>query len=285
MSDSRDKIKLFEERQVRAVWDDAAEKWWFSIVDIIAVLTEQPTPRSASTYWAVLKKRLAEEGAEQLLTNCKQLKMTATDGKMRLTDAADTEQILRLIQSIPSKKAEPFKMWLAKVGNERIDETADPELSIDRAIQSYRRLGYSENWINQRIKSIEVRKALTDEWDKSGVEQGKEYASLTDLMTRTWSGLSTREYKQHKGLKKENLRDNMTNTELVLNMLAEVAATDISIARQPNGFAESAEVAKEGAETAKVAREQLEKSTGKSAVSSLNAKDLGQRRLSGPKEE
>jgi hypothetical protein len=200
--------------------------------------------------------------------------MLAPDGKMRLTDIIDTEQVLRLVQSVPSKKAEPFKLWLAKVGNERIDETLDPELSIDRAIQSYRRLGYSESWINQRIKSIEVRKALTDEWDKSGVQQGKEYAELTDLMSKTWSGLTTREYKKFKDLKKENLRDNMTNTELVLNMLAEVAATDISIERQPVSFSESAIVAKEGAQAAKVAREQIEKSTGKSAVSSLNAKKV-----------
>jgi hypothetical protein len=218
--------------------------------------------------------------------------MSAKDGKMRFTDVADTEQVLRLIQSIPSKKAEPFKLWLAKVGNERIDETVDPEQSIDRAIQNYRRLGYSENWINQRIKSIEIRKALTDEWDKSGVKKGKEYAVLTDLilnrdqrskvpllMSRTWSGMTTRDYKKYKGLKKENLRDNMTNTELVLNMLAEVAATDITIVRQPGGFDESAAVAEEGAKAAKVARKQIEKSTGKSAVSKLNAKNLGQRLL------
>jgi hypothetical protein len=205
--------------------------------------------------------------------------MEAADGKKYLTDVADTEQVLRLIQSKPSKRAEPFKLWLAKVGSERIDETVDPELSIDRAIQNYRRLGYSENWINQRIKSIEVRKALTDEWDKSGVEQGREYAVLTDLMSKTWSGMTTREYRQHKDLKKENLRDNMTNTELVLNMLSEVAATDISIVRQPVGFRESAVVAKEGAMAAKVAREQIEKSTGKPAVSKLNAKNLGQAAL------
>ena len=215
----------------------------------------------------------------QSVTNCNQLKLEAADGKKYLTDVADTEQVLRLVQSIPSKKAEPFKLWLAKVGRERLDETVDPELSIDRAIQSYRRLGYSESWINQRIKSIDVRKALTDEWDKSGVQQGAEYAALTDLMTKTWSGMNTREYKEHKGLKKENLRDNMTNTELVLNMLAEVAATDISIARQPSGFDESAEVAQEGAKAAKVAREQIEKSTGKPAVSKLNAKNLRQRLL------
>ena len=273
MSESKSKIKLFEEKQVRAIWDEEAEKWWFSVVDIIAVLTESVDP---AAYWRKLKQRLKDEGNETV-TNCHGLKMLAPDGKMRLTDVADTEQVLRLIQSIPSKKAEPFKTWLAKVGSERIDETVDPEISIERAIQNYRRLGYGENWINQRIKSIEVRKALTDEWDKSGVQQGKEYASLTDLMTRTWSGMNTREYKKFKDLKKENLRDNMTNTELVLNMLAEVAATDISIARQPSGYNESAKAAKEGAETAKIAREQLEKRTGKSAISSLNAKDLGQR--------
>jgi hypothetical protein len=280
MSDEKNKIKLFEEKQVRAVWDEEAEKWWFSIADICAILAESADGRK---YWSVLKTRLKKEGSE-LATNCSQLKMEAADGKMYLTDVADTEQVLRLIQSIPSKKAEPFKMWLAKVGNERIDETIDPELSIERMIQNYRRLGYSENWINQRIKSIEVRKALTDEWDKSGVQQGKEYASLTDLMSRTWSGMTTGEYKRYKGLKKENLRDNMTNTELVLNMLAEVAATDISIARQPSGYSESAKVAREGAETAKVAREQLEKKTGRPAVSRLNAKDLGQRNLASGKE-
>jgi hypothetical protein len=205
--------------------------------------------------------------------------MEAADGKKYLTDVADTERILRLIQSIPSKKAEPFKMWLAKVGNEIIEETVDPERSIDRAIQNYRRLGYSENWINQRVKSIEVRKALTDEWDKSGVERGEEYAALTDLMSKTWSGMTTREYKKHKGLKMENLRDNMTNTELVLNMLAEVAATDISIVRQPSGFDESAAAAEEGAKAAKAAREQIEKSTGKPAVSKLNAKNSTRKSL------
>jgi hypothetical protein len=264
----QNKIQIFEKQPVRAVWDEENEKWWFSVVDIITVLTQSDNPQ---IYWRVLKKRLADEGNETV-TNCNGLKMLAPDGKMRLTDVADTEQVLRIIQSVPSKKAEPFKMWLAKVGNERINETIDPELSIDRAIQNYRRLGYSENWINQRIKSIEVRKALTDEWDKSGVQQGAEYAELTDLMSKTWSGLTTREYKKFKGLKKENLRDNMTNTELVLNMLAEVAATDISIERQPANFDESAKVAAEGAKAAKVAREQLEKSTGKPAISSLNAR-------------
>jgi hypothetical protein len=264
----KDKIQIFDKQPVRAVWDEGSEKWWFSVVDIIKVLTESENSRR---YWSDLKIKLEKEGS-QLYENIVQLKLLATDGKMRITDVADTEQVLRLIQSIPSKKAEPFKLWLAKVGNERIEETIDPELSIDRAIQNYRRLGYSENWINQRIKSIEVRKALTDEWDKSGVQRGKEYAELTDLMSKTWSGMTTREYKKFKGLKKENLRDNMTNTELVLNMLAEVAATDISIERQPVNYDESAEVAKEGAKAAKVAREQIEKSTGKPVISSLNAK-------------
>jgi len=276
MSEQKKQIKLFEGKQVRHEWDEDAEKWWFSVVDICAALTDNDY-QTARKYWSVLKTRLKSEGS-QLATNCSQLKMEAPDGKMRQTDVMDTEQVLRLVQSIPSKKAEPFKLWLAKVGSERIDETIDPELSIDRAIQNYRRLGYSENWINQRIKSIEIRKGLTDEWDKSGVQAGAEYASLTDLMTRTWSGMSTREYKQLKDLTKENLRDNMTNTELVLNMLAEVAATDISIERQPLGFNESAQVAKEGAKVARVAREQIEKSTGKSAVSALNAKNLGLRK-------
>jgi hypothetical protein len=273
MSEPKNKIKLFEQQPVRAIWDNEAEKYWFSVVDVVALLTDNDY-QGGRKYWKVLKGRLLAEG-NQLVTNCCQLKMKAPDGKNRLTDVADTEQILRIIQSIPSPKAEPFKLWLAKVGNERINETIDPEQSIDRAIQNYRRLGYSENWINQRIKSIEVRKALTDEWDKSGVQQGEEYAALTDLMSKTWSGMTTREYRQHKGLKKENLRDNMTNTELVLNMLAEVAATDISIVRQPQGFDESAVVAQEGAKAAKAAREQIEQSTGKRVVSPLNAKSLG----------
>ena len=207
MNEPKDRIKLFEEKHVRAVWDEKAEKWWFSVLDVIGILTDQPDYAKIRNYWKWLKKKLITEGS-QLVSDTTQLKMEAVDGKFYKTDAADTEQILRLIQSIPSKKAEPFKLWLAKVGSERIDETVDPEQSIERAIQNYRRLGYSENWINQRIKSIEVRKALTDEWDNSGVEQGKEYAALTDLMSRTWSGMSIREYKQHKGLKKENLRDN-----------------------------------------------------------------------------
>jgi len=275
MSDSKNKIKLFGEKQVRMEWDDENEKWWFSILDIIGILTNQSDYQKVRNYWKWLKNKLKDEGSE-LVSNTNQLKMIAPDGKMRLTDVADTEQILRLIQSIPNRNAEPFKLWLAKVGYERMEETIDPEQSIDRAIQNYRHLGYSENWINQRIKSIEVRKALTDEWDKSGVQEGEEYATLTDLMSRTWSGMTTREYRKFKGLTKENLRDNMTNTELVLNMLAEVAATDISAVRQPKGFSQSAVVAHEGAKAAKAAREQIEQSTGKSAVSHLNAKNLGQ---------
>lgn len=282
MSDENHKIKLFDTQQVRTEWDADQEKWWFSVVDIVAILTEQPDYTRARKYWSVLKTRLKNEGS-QLATSCSQLKLTAADGKKYLTDVADTEQILRLVQSIPSKRAEPFKLWLAQVGSERLDETIDPELSIELAIQNYRRLGYSENWINQRIKSIEVRKALTDEWDKAGVQQGQEYAALTDLMSKVWSGLSTREYKQHKGLKQENLRDNMTNTELVLNMLAEVAATDISLVRNPQGLTESAQVAAEGAQTAKAARLQLEQSTGQPVVSKLNAQKLGTRQLPGKK--
>ncbi|MFT3778068.1 MAG: BRO family protein [Ottowia sp.] len=282
MSDQPGKIKLFESQQVRAEWDAENEKWWFSILDIVAILTDQPDYKKVRNYWKWLKSKLIAEGS-QLVSATNQLKLRAADGKRYKTDVADTEQILRLVQSIPSKRAEPFKLWLAQVGSERLDETVDPELSIDRAIQNYRRLGYSESWINQRIKSIEVRKALTDEWDKAGVQRGQEYAALTDLMSKTWAGMSTREYRQHKGLKKENLRDNMTNTELVLNMLAEVAATDISLVRNPQGFDESAQVATEGAKTAKAARLQLEKSTGKPVVSALNAKKLGARQLAGKK--
>lgn len=275
---AENKIKLFDGHKVRAVWDEENEKWRLSILDVISILTDQPDYQKVRNYWKWLKRKLTDEGS-QLVSDTTQLKMQAADGKFYKTDAADTEQVLRLIQSVPSPKAEPFKLWLAKVGSERLDETVDPELSIDLAIQNYRHLGYSENWINQRIKSIEVHKALTDEWDKSGVEQGQEYAALTDLMSRVRSGMTTREYKKHKGLKKENLHDNMTSTKLVLNMLAEVAAADISVERQPVGFGESAEVAKEGAKAAKVAREQIEKSTGKKVVSPLNAKNLGQIQL------
>jgi len=271
-----DKIKIFEEKQVRTHWDAEAEKWWFSIADICEVLTGSPDGRK---YWSVLKTRLKQEGAEPT-TICSQLKMRAPDGKMRLTDVADTEQVLRLVQSIPSKKAEPFKLWLARVGSERLDETIDPELSIDRAIQSYRRLGYSENWINQRIKTIEVRKELTDEWEKRGITEKLDFAILTNEITKTWSGKTTKEYKEYKGLKKENLRDNMTNVELVLNMLAEVTTTDISKQDEPETMTEHKSVARRGGSVAKAAREQYEKQTGKKAISPTNAKNLRQRLLS-----
>ena len=274
MEEINNKIQLFENKQIRALWDENAEKWWFSVVDVIETLTESIDP---AAYWRKLKQRLKEEGNETV-TNCHGLKMHAPDGKMRLTDVADTKQVLRLIQSIPSKKAEPFKLWLAKVGSERIDETIDPELSIDRAIQNYRRLGYSESWINQRIKSIEVRKALTDEWDKAGVKQGQEYAFLTDLMYKTWSDMNTQEYKKHKGLKKENLRDNMTNVELILNMLAEASATELSQKTEPENLNESIKVAVSGAEVAKDARKSLEQRGGE-VISSKNAKQLGKREL------
>jgi len=274
MENINNKISLFENRQIRASWDENTEEWYFSVVDIIAALTESNNPQ---VYWRVLKKRLADEGNETV-TNCNGLKMLAQDGKMRITDVASTEQILRLIQSIPSKKAEPFKLWLAKVGNERINEVIDPELSIDRAIQNYRRLGYSENWINQRIKSIEVRKSLTDEWDKAGVKRGQEYAFLTDLMYKTWSDMNTKEYKKYKGLKKENLRDNMTNVELILNMLAEASATELSQKAETKNLNESAKIAVSGAEVAKDARKSLELRGGE-VISNKNAKQLGKRDL------
>ena len=231
--------KLFEDQAIRTAWDEEQEEWYFSIVDVVAVLTEQKTPRSASTYWAVLKKRLKNEGANELLTNCKQLKMTATDGKKRLTDVANTEQLLRIIQSIPSPKAEPFKQWLAQVGRERIEETIDPELTIDRALETYLKKGYTREWINQRLQAIQVRKELTDERKDRGVKQGKEFAILTDEITRAWAGLSTRQYKNLKGLKKENLRDNMTTLELVLNMLAEATTTELSKTTKPAIFSEN----------------------------------------------
>jgi hypothetical protein len=265
-------IKLFESKGIRSMWNVDQEEWYFSVVDVVGVLTDQPTQERARNYWKVLKKRLKDEGSE-VVTNCNQLKLPAEDGKMRMTDVADTEQILRIIQSVPSKNAEPFKMWLAQVGRERIDETIDPERSIDRAIQNYRQLGYSENWINQRVKSIEVRKALTDEWDKVGVKQGKEYAFLTDLMTKTWSGMTTKQYRQHKNLKKENLRDNMTNLELVINMLAEATATELSAKNNPQNLEESAIVAHKGANVAKNARLEIEQQGG-NVISSRNAKEL-----------
>lgn len=267
-------VQLFEDQPIRAAWDPEKEEWYFSVVDVVAVLTEQVDSRHASTYWAVTKNRLKKEGADQLLTNCKQLKMTASDGKKRLTDVADTEQLLRLIQSIPSPKAEPFKLWLAQVGRERIEETIDPELTIDRALETYLKKGYTREWINQRLQAIQVRKELTDEWQDRGVQKGAEYAILTDEITRAWSGMSTRQYKRLKGLKKENLRDNMTTTELVLNMLAETSATDISKAEQPQGFSESMLVAQKGGEVAGIARKALEERTGKPVITSQSASQL-----------
>lgn len=267
-------VKLFEEKQIRTAWDEEKEKWYFSIVDVVSVLTDQPDQRHAAKYWTVLKVRLKNEGSE-LTTNCSQLKMIAQDGKKRLTDVADTEQLLRIIQSIPSKKAEPFKTWLARVGSERIDEISDPELAIDRAIELYRRKGYSESWINQRIKSIEVRKDLTDEWNRSGVKEPHDYAILTNEITKAWSGKTVSEYKKHKNLKKENLRDNMTNMELVLNMLAEVTTTEISRSENPKYFEESKKIAAAGGRVAGNARKEIEKQTGKSVVSPLNAKSIG----------
>ena len=267
-------VQLLEDQPIRAAWDPEKEEWYFSVVDVVAVLTEQTDSRHASTYWAVTKNRLKKEGADQLLTNCKQLKMTASDGKKRLTDVADTEQLLRLIQSIPSPKAEPFKLWLAQVGRERIEETIDPELTIDRALETYLKKGYTREWINQRLQAIQVRKELTDEWQDRGVQKGAEYAILTDEITRAWSGMSTRQYKRLKGLKKENLRDNMTTTELVLNMLAETSATDISKAEQPQGFSESMLVAQKGGEVAGIARKALEERTGKPVITSQNASQL-----------
>jgi len=274
MESKDSQIKLFEETIVRVAWDDKNEKWWLSVVDVVAVLTDNDY-QTARKYWKNLKSRMLKEGSEvQLVTDCYRLKMLAHDGKMRDTDVGDTEQILRLIQSIPSKKAEPFKMWLAQVGTERIDELADPEKAIDRAFETYLRKGYSENWINQRIKSMEIRKGLTDEFKRAGIENHQQYASLTDIITREWSGKSTKEYKVLKGLKKENLRDHMTNTELILNMLAEVATTDISKEKNPQGMTEAAKVAKQGGGVAKAARKEYELQTGKEVVSPLNALDL-----------
>jgi len=264
-------IKIFEEKKVRTVWDDEQEKWYFSIVDVCGVLTESKDALTARKYWNKLKQRLKEEGNETV-TNCHQLKMKAADGKMRLTDVADIEQLFRLIQSIPSPKAEPFKRWMAQVAAERLDQMQDPELSIEQAVEDYRRLGYSESWINQRLKSIEVRKLLTDEWKRGGVE-GQQYASLTDIITAAWSGRTTKQYKHLKGLHKENLRDNMTNVELLLNSLAEASATEISKNENPKGYGQNADVAKRGGHVAKAARNQLESQLGRSVVTSLNAKD------------
>lgn len=263
-------IKIFEDKKVRSVWDADAEKWYISIVDVVSVLTESVDGRK---YWNKLKQRLREEGNESV-TNCHQLKLPAADGKKYLTDVADIEQLFRLIQSIPSPKAEPFKMWLAEIARERLEEMEDPELGIDRVLEYYHRKGYSINWINQRLKSIEVRKELTDEWETRGVKQGQEFATLTDIITHGWSGMTTKEYKQFKGLKKESLRDNMTNLELVLNMLAEASTTEISKEKNPKSLKENMMIAKQGGSVAAVARKQLENTTGKKIVSPINAKAI-----------
>ncbi len=264
------KIQLYEDQPIRAAWDETNEKWLFSVVDVIEVLTDSV---DATAYWRKLKQRLKEEGNETV-TNCHGLKMTAKDGKMRLTDVADTEQILRLIQSVPSKKAEPFKIWLAKVGNQRIEETIDPELAIDRALNTYLKKGYSEEWVHQRLLSIRVRNELTDEWKLNGVQEGKEYAILTDEITKAWSGMTTRQYKNFKGLKKENLRDNMSTAEIVLNMLAEVSTTEISKAENPTTFKENIDIAKRGGTVAGDARKSIEKQSGRNVLTSDNAAKL-----------
>ena len=274
-------LKLFDDKKVRTVWDDEQEKWYFSIIDVIEVLTDSPRARK---YWNALKTKLIAEGSE-LSHKLGQLKMSAEDGKMRITDVADAEQLFRLIQSIPSPKAEPFKLWLAQIAKERLDELQDPELTIDRAMEQYLRLGYSENWINQRLKSIEVRKELTDEWKQRGMKEGMQFATLTDIITQTWAGKTTKEFKQFKGLKKENLRDNMTNTELILNMLAEASTKDISQVVQPETFDENKSVAVKGGNVAKVARLELEANTGRKVVTPLNAKVIHQKSLKKGKEE
>ena len=265
----KEALQLFEQKKVRTVWDDQEEKWYFSIVDVCDVLTDS---KDATAYWRKLKQRLKEEGNETV-TNCHGLKLRAADGKMRMTDVADTEQLFRIIQSIPSPKAEPFKQWMAQVASQRLDQMQDPELNIDQAIMDYKRLGYSDAWINQRIKSIEVRKELTDEWKRTGVQEGLEYASLTDIITREWSGFTTKQYKNYKGLKKENLRDNMTNLEIALNILAEASAAELSKQRDPKGFRGQKQVAKDGGSVAKAARKQLESQLGHSAISPSKASD------------
>ena len=273
MSD-QNKIQLFEDQKIRTAWDTEKEEWYFSVTDVIAVLTEQPTARGASNYWAKLKQRLKEEGADELLTNCQQLKMIASDGKHRATDVATTEQLLRIIQSIPSPKAEPFKRWLAEVGRERIEETIDPEQAIDRALETYLKKGYDPDWVHQRLLSIRIRNELTNEWQQRGVEKGREFAILTDEISKAWSGMTTRQYKNLKGLKKENLRDNMSDTELVLTMLAEASTRDISKATKPEGFDENVKVAKRGGNVANVARQQLEAETGLPVITAQNAAQL-----------
>lgn len=265
-------IKLFEEKRVRTIWDDQQEKWYFSVVDVVEILTHQENHQGARNYWKVLKNRLAKEGNETV-TNCNRLKLPAEDGKMRLTDVADQEQLFRIIQSIPSPKAEPFKLWMARVAAERLDQMQDPELSINQAMMDYKRLGYSDNWINQRLKSIEIRKELTDEWKRHGLQEGVQFATLTDIIYQTWADMTAREYKQFKGLKKENLRDNMTNKELVLNMLAELSTKEISESRNPETFGEHQQIARQGGEIARNARMELEEKTGKAVISPMNAKD------------
>lgn len=273
--DRNESIQLFEDRRIRTAWDETNEEWYFSVVDVVGVLTDSPDYNTGRKYWNKLKQRLKEEGSE-LVTKCHQLKMTAADGKKRLTDVTDTEQMLRLIQSIPSPKAEPFKLWLAQVGRERIEETIDPELTIERALATYLKKGYTKEWINQRLQAIQVRKELTDEWDARGVQQGKEYAILTDEITRAWSGMSTRQYKNLKGLKKENLRDNMSTTEIILNMLAETATKDISQQVRPETFEENRQVAKRGGRIAGNARRELEQEIGAPVITSKNAAQLNQ---------
>ena len=270
-----DQIQLFENKRIRTAWDAEKEEWYFSIVDVVAVLTDQPDQRHAAKYWSVLKTRLKKEGSE-LTTKCSQLKMRSADGKRYNTDVADTEQLLRIIQSIPSPKAEPFKLWLAQVGRERIEETIDPELTIDRALETYLKKGYSREWINQRLQAIQVRKELTDEWDARGVQKGVEYAILTDEITKAWSGMNTRQYKNLKGLKKENLRDNMTTLELVLNMLAEATTTEISRQKAPEGLRENVEVARSGGKVAGDARKAIERQTGVPVITSKSAAQLNQ---------
>ena len=267
-------IQIFEGKQVRIAWNEEEEKYYFSIVDVVQILTEQPTARKASTYWSVLKNRLKEEGADELLTNCKQLKLRASDGKKRFTDVADTAQLLRIIQSVPSKKAEPFKSWLAQVGRERIEETIDPEQAIDRALATYLKKGYSPDWVHQRLLAIRVRNELTGEWQQHGVEQGHEYAILTDEITKAWSGMTTRQYKRLKGLKKENLQDNMSTLEIVLNMLAEASTTELTKAQNPHGLDENLEIAQAGGKIAGTARTQIEEQTGKPVITGDNAAQL-----------
>ena len=268
----KESLQLFEQKKVRTIWDDQEEKWYFSIVDVCDVLTNSKDTLTARKYWNKLKQRLKEEGNETV-TNCHQLKLRAADGKMRMTDVADTEQLFRIIQSIPSPKAEPFKLWMAQVASQRLDQMQDPELNIDQAIMDYKRLGYSDAWINQRIKSIEVRKELTDEWKRTGVHEGLEYASLTDIITREWSGFTTKQYKHFKGLKKENLRDNMTNLEIALNILAEASAAELSKQNSPEGFTGQKKIAKDGGSVAKAARKQLENKLGRSIISPSKASD------------